>query len=253
MKPVNVAQINKGTDEIVQVTVRAIPQMQELANRDAIANLAGLLKPNIEEAKKVVVKDANGRETAFFWCRTIKPFGNKLDSGRKLINKALKAEVDGRFQPLIDEIDGAVGNAEGQIRAFDEIERKKAVEAQRKADEERRKQEAELERRRKIQDAAIAAGKEKRTEIPAEVVRTEIAAPTIIAEDKRTHYRLRYEVTDANQLPDGFFVKEPDRGAINKMALALEDAVPKDRKGIDDVPQKLPGVRFFWDAQYRMA
>jgi hypothetical protein len=249
---VNVREFNTEASALVKVSIAAIPTMSELASPDSIKRLRAFIKPNIEQALAVRVKDAGSKSEAYLWAGTLKPFSVTLDTARREINATLKAEVDGRLQPTITEIDCAVKHCENELRTYDTEQLRAAQEAQRKADEERAKEQAELERRRKIQEAAVAAGKEKRTEIPIEAPRVEIAKPVGIAADKRSHYRVRYEVLDVEKLPEGFYVKEANKTAINEKALAIEGRYEKARKGIDEIPQEVPGVRFFWDAQYRM-
>jgi hypothetical protein len=252
MKPVNTVEFEAQRGEIVKVAVRAVPNMDELAEPKSIAAIQEMLKPNIDAAKSCKVSDGNSREVAFALARLIKPFGTKLDDTRKELNRVLKAEVDNRLNPVIIAISEGVSNCEGQIRAFDLEALKKAQEAQRKADEQRAREQAELERRRKIQDAAVEAGKEKRKEIPVEAPKTEIAVPVAVAEDKRVHFRLRYEVVDVNLLPNEYVVRQPNRAKIQERCLAIEATFPKDRKGVEGIEQKVPGVRMYWESEYRL-
>jgi hypothetical protein len=249
MKVHNVKAIQRGTGELVEVAVRAMPKMDELASEERVKAIKDFLAPNIEQGKSLTVTNEDSKQVAYQFGCVLKPFGTSLDKARKQINAKCKEVVDGRLMPLITDINETMDHIEGSIDGYDEQERREAAERQRKLDEKRRKEEAELARRQKIQDAHVEKGHEARTEIPHEVERTEITVPT--AEDKRVHYRIRYRVLNVADLPDEFIVKTENKAKLNQAALTLEDKFEKTRKGIDEIPQTVSGVEFYWDSVRR--
>ena len=239
----------------MQVAVRAIPDLRELADPEKIKAFDNFIQPNLDGANAIEVTDNDSRANAQIYALAIKPFAKAWDRGRKDIKKALAQEVDNRLKPTQARMDAALAHVDTEMRGYDEKLRQEAARLQRQADEERRKAEAELERRRKIQEARVEQGAEKRTEIPTEVERVEIAAPSAIQMDKRTRYIVKYrkETVDIDKLPDEFIIKTPHYAKIQDMAIALNKDIPENRKGVDDIPQKIPGVEFYWATSYRNA
>ena len=247
----NAEQIALATTDLVNVAVAAIPQLDQLASESAIQRFHDFITPNIEAAESLEVNNTDEDRVAEMYAIAISPFLKAWEDGRKTINRTLKETVDGRLIPERDRLQKALDTIKEKREAFHQKLAEEARERQRKFDEEKRKADAELARRQKIQDAAVAAGKEARQEIPQEVERTEIIAPTPTAMNRRITYRVEYTVIDESALPDAFVVKTPNRAKLNETALALNDTIAKSRKGIDDLPQNVPGVEFTWKRVYR--
>jgi hypothetical protein len=232
------------------VAVRALPKLNELADRQAIEGLRQQILPNLEACKALQVRDDNERAAADVLIAATKPLGVKLDDARKAINRAFKTEVDSRFQPLITEIDEAVEGASDRRRDYDKAVMAKAQEEQRKADEAAAKERAELERRQKIQAAAVAQGKQAVTVIAAP---ESVVAPLVVsphAEARRMHYRLKSRVLNVDFLPAELTIKTANLKAIQERVLEIEKNYPKERKGIDVPEQTIPGLELAWEAVY---
>lgn len=227
-----------------------MPRLSEVASPADIASLRAAIQPNLDRCRAVVVNSDGDREVASLLIHATKPLSTKLDNARKQINRAFKTEIDGRFQPVISEIDEAVGVASNARAAYDRKVLEAARERQRLLDEQAAKERAELERRQKIQDAAVEAGKQARKEIPAPET---VAAPLVAnphEDTRRIHYRLKYTVSDVQALPDELTNRVANARAIYEKVLEIEKTYDKDRKGLDEPRQEIPGLELRWDAVY---
>ncbi|HUV62604.1 MAG TPA: hypothetical protein VMW24_01840 [Sedimentisphaerales bacterium] len=253
MSATNVTQIVTTTNALVDLATTAIPTLQALGEPTRVAALRAAIQPNLDLLEAVVVQTDEQRAVACALIGAVKPMGDKLDEARRKINFACKTEIDGRFLPLINSIRTSVGVAQSARRTYDDEQMAKAREAQRLADEQAAKERAELERRRKIQQAAVEAGKQAITVIPEDetVKPTYISAPAVIREDSRMHYRLAYKITAVDLLPEDYYTRVPNAMAIQTEMLALEKTYDKGRKGLDDIEQIIPGIEFFWNQVYR--
>jgi hypothetical protein len=243
---------NQATD-IVRVAVTAIPTLNQLGEPTMLEKLRETLEPNLELCRQIEVRDEKGKAACNALIGAVKPLGQKLDEARRAINRACKETIDGRFLPLIKDVENAVGLADKQRRAYDTQQMEIARQRQREAEERAAKERAKLERRRKIQEAAVEAGKQARTEIAApETVQTEIvSAPANILENRRQHYRLKYEVVNIDDVPDEFVTRIPKGRELQAKTLEIEKTYDKDRRGLDEPEQPVPGVRFFWESVYQ--
>ena len=253
MSATNVTQITTTTNALVDLATTAIPTLQALGEPTKVAALRAAIQPNLDLLEAVVVENDEQRAVACALIGAVKPMGDKLDEARRKINAACKNEIDGRFLPVINSIRSAVGVAQNARRGYDDEQMAKARAAQRKADEAAAAEKRELDRRRKIQDAAVAAGKQAITVIPEpETVQSAIvSAPAVLREDSRMHYRLAYKIVAVDLLPEDYYTRVPNSKAIQTEMLAIEKTYDKNRKGLDEPEQSIPGVEFFWNQVYR--
>ena len=236
--------------DIVQaqtVTVTRIPTQEELVTLEAIENVVAEMQPNVTALNAIEVTNETQKAVATGFISAVKPIYDKLDRVRIDAKAYFEKQYKLRLQPVKDALDHAIGSR----KAYDDAILEERRRIQREADEKAAREAAELERRRKIQEAHLAKGKQQRTAIPTTVEVTTIALPATIAENSRQHFRMKSKVVDVDQLPDEYWFKAPDLGAINKEMRRLEATYAKDRKGIEEPEQTIPGVKFSWDTIYR--
>ncbi|HET6454175.1 MAG TPA: hypothetical protein VFI02_07210 [Armatimonadota bacterium] len=229
------------------VLVTRMPTKEEMVTLEAIENIVEEIQPNVVALEGIQVTNDTQKAIASGLISAVKPIYDKLDRVRIEVKAYFETQYKLRLAPVKDALDSAIG----ERKRYDDAIIAESRRRQREAEEKAAREAAELERRRKIQQAAVDAGKTARTEIPTVVEVIQVAVPTVIAENTRQHCRLKSEVFDVDLLPAGYWKKEPNLGVISAELRRIEGGFAKDRKGVDDPEQTIPGVRFYWDQVYR--
>jgi hypothetical protein len=244
-------EIEAGTVDVVKTALTLIPPSKKLLAGKDWANVKARLAKACERSLSVTVKTAGDRETAKLYGRLLKPVVTGVNKRRLELTRTIKERlidpINAEMNPVIKAADSAVDHLNNQIRQFDQ----KAIEKQR---EEQRKADAEADRRRKLQDAAVARGGTPRKEIVAE----EISKPPAVQTDSSTYFRMGYEIVDEAAVPksvkfNGQVVQvcRPDPGALSSIGTAMEANFERKEKGYANIEQPIPGVRFFWKQHFR--
>jgi len=189
----------------------------------------------IKEAQAIVVKTESDYITAGEIRKKIKGKIKELDEKRKSITAPLdlaKKNIMGLFMPIIDRLTTGIENLDKGLIAYDEIQQRKAADAQAKAEEEARKarekaeaKARELEAQGKTEKAAVY--QEKADSIIAPAITTSI--PKISGQSFREIFYA--EVIDFKALSDEY--KLPNQSALDKIANATKGKI------------NLTGVKFY--------
>ncbi len=189
----------------------------------------------IKEAQAIVVKTEADYITAGEIRKKIKGKIKELDEKRKSITAPLdlaKKNIMGLFTPIIDRLTTGIENLDKGLIAYDEVQQRKAAEAQAKAEEEARKarekaeaKARELEAQGKTEKAAVY--QEKADSIIAPAITT--STPKVTGQSFREIFYA--EVIDFKALSDEY--KLPNQSTLDKIANATKGKI------------NLSGVKFY--------
>jgi hypothetical protein len=189
----------------------------------------------VKEAQAIIIKSQEDYIIAGDLRKKIKGKIKDLDEKRKSITAPLdlaKKNIMALFTPIIDMLNKGVENLDIGVIAYDEIQERKAREAQAKAEEEARKAREKAEARARELEAQgktekAQAMQEKADAIIAPIITT--STPKVSGQAIREIWYA--EVVDFKALSDDY--KLPNQSALDKVAQATKGKI------------NLSGVKFY--------
>ena len=189
----------------------------------------------VRQAQAIVIKSQEDYVVAGDLRKRIKGKIKELDEKRKSITAPLdlaKKNIMALFNPIIDMLNKGIENLDAGVIAYDEIQERKAREAQAKAEEEARKAREKAEARARELEAQ---GKTEKAQAMQEKADSIIAPVIITATPKVSGQAIKEiwyaEVVDFKALSDDY--KLSNQSALDKVAQATKGKI------------NLTGVKFY--------